>query len=115
MKTKLSVLSLIGALAFSISFSNTAIASSLDIVSTYPGIYDGWHKYPSALTVDMNGDILAAQVGDYGRFIIRLDESLNLISETSTSYNGAYGITVLSDGDIIATDSPETWLQSAKG
>lgn len=87
MKTKLSVLLLICTLAFSISFSSTALASGLDVVSTYSAIYDGWHKYPNALTVDTNGDILAAQVGDYGRFIVRLDESLNLISETLTSYN----------------------------
>ena len=107
MKTKLLVLSLICALAFSISFSNTALSSGLDIVSTYSEIYDGWHKYPCALTVDTDGDILAAQIGDYGRFIVKMDNSLNLISETSTSYNGAGGIIVLSNGDIVVTDCPK--------
>ncbi|MDM8560833.1 hypothetical protein [Candidatus Parabeggiatoa sp. HSG14] len=82
--------------------------NQLVISSTYTSIYSGWDKYPgSGLDVDKNGNVYVAQTGSYGNYSVKLDNSLNLISETSTSYYGSYGITVLSTGHMVVVDSPQ--------
>jgi len=74
-------------------------------VSTYTDGYDTWGKFPGNLTVDPNGNIYVAWVGS-ANLNTKLSGSLSLINSVSTSYNGYWGITTLSTGDIVVTDCP---------
>jgi len=79
---------------------------SFSIASTYTAIYDSWNGYPESLAVDTIGNIYVAQYGELGSYNLKFDNSLNLISKTSTPYNGYWGITILSNGDIVVSDCP---------
>jgi len=86
-------------LAYCMICINTA-QGDMNLISTYP-----FSEKVKAIAIDTMGDIYVAG-STSSPFNARFDNELNLLSQTSTSYNGYWGITILSNGEIIVTDCP---------